>query len=198
MLSLSWDMYVSFPGAMLVEEMWGAFQYTIFSSGRSAWLGHFWLLLKCFWDSRPHSLWRLQSLHLMASLCGHQIASSKWPTTIFISTMGISLYIVAATKSESLSSLFLSLSLINTHSLSFSFQLKYPQWALTSKSVHVSEKFLWIHHLLLVLGWGGQGCVCVWVFPLSTMGRMSGLSLIPPQPTILNIVLAGSWTDGSG
>ena len=117
MLSLSWDMYVSFPGAMLVEAMWGAFQCTIFSSGRSAWLGHFWLLLKRFWDSRPHSLWWLQSLHLMASLCGHQIASSKWPTTIFISTMGISLYIVAATKSESLSSLFLSLSHKHTQSL---------------------------------------------------------------------------------
>lgn len=97
-----------------------------------------------------------------------------------------------------LSHFSISLSLIYTHRVSLSFQLKYPQWALTSKSVHVSEKFLWTRHLLLVLGWGGQGCACVWLFPLSAMGRMSGLSLIPPQPTILNIVLAGSWTDGSG
>ena len=60
----------------------------------------------------------------------------------------------------SLSPFSLSLSHTHTQSLSLSFQLKYPQWALTSKSVHVSEKFLWIHHLLLGLGWGGQGCVC--------------------------------------
>lgn len=191
MLSLSWDMYVSFPGAMLVGVMWGLSSalYSLLEISLT------WSLLTPAQMLLKPDLFPPQILDPTASggcslftlwplFCGHQISPSKWPTTIFISTMGISLTLLPQQKSESESLPFLHLSPLSyIHTESLCPSNSSIQWALTSKSVHVSEKFLWIRHLFTCLRMRRAGvCVCVAISTLQWEGCQAyhSFPLSPP------------------
>ena len=205
MLSLSWDTYVSFPGAMLVGEGGFPVHYVFFWE-----ISLTWSLLtpppQMLLEPDPFpaqildptaSVAAVSSLYGLSSWTPNSSIKVSYPH-INLNHGNLPLHCCCNKIWIWISLSPFSLSLIHTHRVSLSpsnSSIHNELWpASLSMSLRSSFGFTTFY-----LAWdeAGRG-VCAGVFPLFTMGRMTGLSLIPSQPTVLNIVLAGSWTEGSG